>query len=206
MNKKIFLAICSFTIATSFINAEPSKETPITISEITGKKITCSEMDMLNSQLTIFPMGIIRMRLASKKIRDVLKNVSDRKPSLAHNKALEKTFVSEQLGLIIKPVQEFFDVIQDPMVLNMVKPIIADALDNPKKSYILDFCNSKKNILTFCDETITDCATLEAMSKELLQFFGSITLSVSDKATAAAKKLEDQLKQAQADKKKADKK
>lgn len=211
MNKKTVLLVGALIIATPFIKpvtipAKTPATAPATTPEITGKKITCTQINVLNSQLTQFPMGTIRMRLATKKIREVLKNTESKKNSFGHNHQTEKTFVHEQLALIIKPVQEFFDILQDPMILTMVKPIIADALDNPKKSYILDFCNSKKSILSFCETEVATCATLENISKELLQFFGSVNLSLSDKAKDAAKQLEDQLKQQQADKKKAEKK
>lgn len=219
MNKKIFLVVCAFTANLHLINADTTKVTDdvnrLTVTSPTsdkqtpaesGKKITCGQMDLLNTQLTLFPMGTIRMRLASKKIREVLKNIETKKSTFNTNKSAEKTFIAEQLAMIIKPVQEFFEILQDPIVLNMVKPIIADALSSPKKSYVLDYCNSKKNILTFCDEEITTVITLDSMSKELLQFFSSIQLSLSDKAKDAAKQLEDKLKQQQADKKKTEKK
>ncbi len=223
MNQKVFLAVCVITAIAPYIKLEStesvdalnknitqlnisSKIQPETTSEIPGKKITCHQIEMLSNQLVIFPMGTIRIRLASKKIRDVIKNIENKKQIHSQNKQAEKVFVHEQLALIIKPVQEFFDVIQDPNILNMIKPIIMDALDHPKKSYILDFCNSKKSIVTFCEEEITSFKTLESMSKELLQFFASINLSLSDKAKDAAKKLEDHLKQIQAEKKKTEKK
>ena len=213
MNKKTLLVISALTIATPLVKPEPivnpeniETRAPRTTNECASKKITCSEISTLNTQLTAFPMGTIRMRLASKKIREVLKNTENKKSSFNNlNKQAEKIFVHEQLALIIKPVKDFFDIIQDPTVLSMVKPIIIDALNNPKKSYILDYCNSQKNILTFCEEEVVTCATLEIISKELLQFFGSIDISLSDKAKDAAKKIEDTLKQ-QAEKKKAEKK
>lgn len=194
--KYIALLLCVFT---STMNI--SANTPH-VEDHYGKKITALQMNTLNAQLTLHPMGTVRMKMSTKKIKEVLKQNEQKRASFANNKTTEKTFVHEQLATIIKPVQEFFDIIQNPIVIEIVKPIVAESLNNPKKSFILDFCNSKQDILSFCETEVVSCATLESICKELLHFFNSVQLSLSDKAKEAAKNLEAELKKQVADKKK----
>lgn len=171
-----------------------------------GKVLTCKQMEALSTQLTLFPMGTIRMQIASTKIESTLKLSEQKKASFIHNQAAERVFVTEQLSIIIKPVQEFFDVIQDPVILKMITPIITESLNNPQKSFILDFCNSKQSIINFCNDRIQSCRDLESMSKELLHFFGSVEKSISDKARAAAEDLKQKLKLAKKEKQNSEKK
>lgn len=189
MKKHLVIALCALTSCVTLPYVTANVSAPI------GKKITCPQMKLLNSILTANPEGVVRMKLSSRKIRGVLKLVAEKKGSFK-NKKEEAQFVQEQLATTIKPVQEFLDKLQDPDVINMVKPIVTSGLSNPATSHILKFCNSSKNILGYCEEEITSCATLESICSELLEFFSSIVMSLSDNAQAAVKQLEDSLKAA----------
>lgn len=208
MHKKQLLLLCALSSAFAGINAVPGdkpRQHTKKEHESYGKVLTCKEVVELNKQLALFPMGTIRMRVASHRINDVLKAADQKKHSFA-NIAAEKTFVNEQLSMIIKPVQEFFDVIQDPYILKMIRPIISESLNNMQKSFIIDFCNSQQSIVTFCNNNIISCAHLESMGKELLHFFSSVDKSLSEKARAVADELEQKLKLAKKEKQRTDKK
>lgn len=167
------------------------------------KIITLSEMKMLNTILAARPEGALRMNMASDIIKKVQKEIVIKKETFNGDKIREKIFVHEQLMRILKPVQPFFEIIQDPMVLKLVKPLIHVSVDDIAISHLVKFCDSHKDIVSFSEQEVQDCATLTTLCQELLQFFESINLSLSDDARKALDKLRHNLKE-QAKKKKAD--
>ncbi len=197
-NKKALLVFVAITGINQLFSLTDS-------STATGKKLTCPEVDMLNSALASRPEGVIRMSLSSMTIRKVQKNLDVKSGSFGTNKNAEKKFVYEQILELLEPVKDFFKEIQNPMVVQFIKPLIFEAIDNAKTSHFIKFCDSKKGIFEYCENEITTCESLRVICSELLMFFESIRLSLSDEAKKAVKLCRDTMKE-EAKKKQADKK
>ncbi len=175
-------------------------------------KLTNNSVPMLNISLQQNPIAVLKIRLSAKAVRQVLNSLPAEKKkkeallksNLKTNKFVatpqtvtptETAFITKQLDAILKPVEQFFDIIQQ--YSGMVLPILKESMTNHnllEKSFLVEYFSAQEHIKEFSAKKANSFENLETLCNELISFFNDLDASFSPEVEAAYKDLVKQLK------------
>jgi len=216
-NKLVLAArLLLFCMTTATIKADIYSSS--TIQNIDHKihekiKLTNNSVAMLNISLQQNPIAVLKIRLSAKAVRQVLNALPAEKKkkeaflrsSLNKNNSApssqpittpaEKEFIAKQLDAILKPVEQFFDIIQS--YSSMVLPILKESMTNHnllEKSLLVEYFSAQDHIKEFSTKKTISFEVLESLCSELISFFNDLDASFTPEVEVAYKDLVKQLK------------
>ncbi len=178
-----------------------------------GKKLTVSEMNLLDTVLQGSPIGIVRMDIAYKtalKVLTELNKLEAQVETKAIDAAQEKVFLSTQMSSILAPVKEFFDEVHS--YVGIIKPLIFESLmgkvrnvqtvqdaliKDEKDCLFLKFFQSPESATNFFETFVKTRADLRLACNEFIVFFKDMRKNLSPKAIDAYRKMIDEIKKNQ---------
>lgn len=165
-------------------------------------KLNNNSIVMLNISLQQNPIAVLKIRLSAKAVRQVLNALPAEKKKKENSKIsaksatpAEQQFITKQLDAILKPVEEFFDIIQ--AYSSMVLPILKESLTNHnllENSLLVEYFSAQEHIKAFSTRKATSFDQLEVLCTELISFFNDLDASFSPEVEAAYRDLLRQLK------------
>lgn len=167
-------------------------------------KLTSNSVELLNISLQQNPIAVLKIRLSAKAVKQVINTLpAEKKKKEAFLKGASKTtvtpaekeFITKQLDAILKPVEQFFDIIQE--YSSMVLPILKESLTNHNlldKSLLMEYFSGKNHIKEFSASKANSFESLETLCNELLSFFNDLDASFTPEVETAYKELLKQLK------------
>lgn len=199
----ILLLINSETNAKNAIHNTPAHATHKKHHE---PKLTGSNMKNLDMVFHTFPMSLLKINFAQRDIAKVLKSIEQNHTELrsadaptkqALTASAELEIVTKYLETMLKPVKEFFDIIT--AYSSLIEPLVKESLLEHRNiktedSILINFLNSKKDIITFCAQDITTIDKLSILCREILDFFHDLNESVSEQTQTAYKTLLEHIK------------
>lgn len=180
MKKQLLLSLsisflsAQITIATT----HPVHHDKTIISYAGAKKLSGTQIAMLNAILEQNPIVTVRIKFAEAQIKQVLKNIT------AQKDVNDKTFIATQLKNILEPSKEFFDIIRANK--SMVSPLIDQCFENTGRNaqdtMLGKLFNITKSVEMFAQEEISTVPLLEQFCHDCSHVFSSLLQSISDTA------------------------